>query len=260
MTGESAVLALVALVVALAAAVRSTWSPCGLSMLSTITPLGESGRGRRFAATAAWFVAGAVLGGMCLGALGAALAASVGALHLPAATRIALGAAGCAWAASADAGARALAVPVHHRQVNERWLDHFRPWVYGMGFGWQIGVGLATYIMTAGVYLLVLLGALSASPLAAFGVATAFGTVRGVAVLLGRGIRDPETLRAFHRRFAAIGPWSRRAVTGVELGAALVLLALVWWPAAAGAALAAVVVVRARLGRRHGLRVARAQR
>ena len=45
-------------------------------------------------------------------------------------------------------------LPWHHRQVNEQWLDHYRPWLYGVGFGWQIGCGLATYIMTASVYLM----------------------------------------------------------------------------------------------------------
>ena len=54
-------------VIALAAAVRSTWSPCGLSMLSQITPVAEAGRHQRFGRTAAWFVAGAVLGGLTLG-------------------------------------------------------------------------------------------------------------------------------------------------------------------------------------------------
>src|SRR3546814_9872959 len=34
---------------AVAAAIRSTWSPCGLSMLSTITPIGEQGRNQRWA-------------------------------------------------------------------------------------------------------------------------------------------------------------------------------------------------------------------
>jgi len=37
--------------VALAAAVRSTWSPCGLSMLSTVTPVAERARGHRYGAT-----------------------------------------------------------------------------------------------------------------------------------------------------------------------------------------------------------------
>ena len=36
-------------VIALAAAARSTWSPCGLSMLSQLTPLGEAGRGQKYA-------------------------------------------------------------------------------------------------------------------------------------------------------------------------------------------------------------------
>ena len=54
--------------------------------------------------------------------------------------------------------------PIHHRQVNERWLDQFRPWVYGAGFGWQIGAGLATYIKTCAVYLMIVLAALCGQP------------------------------------------------------------------------------------------------
>src|SRR5688572_6047257 len=77
-----ALLVALASLVAVAAAVRSTWSPCGLSMLSTITPIGEQGRNHRYAGTATWFVLGAVLGGATLGAGGALLAAVVGALDL----------------------------------------------------------------------------------------------------------------------------------------------------------------------------------
>ena len=65
----TALLVTLAAVVAVAAAIRSTWSPCGLSMLSTITPLGESGRRNRWAVTATWFVGGATLGGATLGAV-----------------------------------------------------------------------------------------------------------------------------------------------------------------------------------------------
>ena len=46
-----------------AAAARSTWSPCGLSMLSSITPFGEHGRRHRYAVTATWYLVGAVAGG-----------------------------------------------------------------------------------------------------------------------------------------------------------------------------------------------------
>ena len=67
---------------ALVAAARSTWSPCGLSMLSTITPMGERARRYTYGGTAAWFVVGAVLGGVTLGAATAVLAAGVSALDL----------------------------------------------------------------------------------------------------------------------------------------------------------------------------------
>ena len=59
-----------AALLAVAVTVRSTWSPCGLSMLSTVTPLAERGRGPPLRATAAWFVVGAIAGGATLGAGG----------------------------------------------------------------------------------------------------------------------------------------------------------------------------------------------
>src|SRR5262245_28638289 len=58
-TMMSTLIPVLGVVVAVAAAVRSTWSPCGLSMLSSITPFGERSRGHRYSVTAAWFVVGA---------------------------------------------------------------------------------------------------------------------------------------------------------------------------------------------------------
>ena len=66
----TACLLLAAAVVTIGAAARSTWSPCGLSMLASITPLSERGRGHRYRSTAGWFVAGATVGGATLGAVG----------------------------------------------------------------------------------------------------------------------------------------------------------------------------------------------
>ena len=60
-------------------------------------------------------------------------------------------------AAASDARLGGFHLPFHSRQVNERWLDQFRPWVYGAGFGWQIGAGLVTYIKTAALYLMMVL-------------------------------------------------------------------------------------------------------
>jgi hypothetical protein len=227
------------LVVTMAAAARSTWSPCGLSMLSTITPLGERGRGQRYRSVAVWFVAGGTLGGLTLGAAMAGGAALVHLLAPSAAVTLALAVLAAGLGAVSDSAPGGRALPIHRRQVNELWLDQFRPWVYGAGFGWQIGTGLATYITTAAVYLLVVLGALSTTPWAAFGLGVLFGLARGLAVLLGRRIEAPAQLLDFHRRFDALGPRVRRAVIAVQAVVAAGLAAVLWPPLGA----AAVVIV-----------------
>ena len=118
--------------------------------------------------------------------------------------------------------------------MNERWLDGYRPWVYGAGFGWQIGAGLATYIMTAAVYLLVVLGAVSGRPWAALALGALFGLVRGLAVLLGRGVTSPSALHAVHRRMARWAPVSATLTSAVEAAVALVAAAWLVLAAAGG--------------------------
>jgi hypothetical protein len=44
--------------------------------------------------------------------------------------------------------------------------------------------------------------------------------VRGLSVLLGRNITDPEALRAFHRRFVDAGPKVNRITVLIEVVAA----------------------------------------
>lgn len=232
-------LAVGACVLAVAAAVRSTWSPCGLSMLSSITPIGERGRGGRYRVTASWFSAGAVLGGVTLGVGTAGASLLVGVAGLGAPTRTALAAAAAFLAGAADLGLLGFRLPVLRRQVNERWLDRYRPWVYGAGFGWQIGTGFATYVMTAGVFACVAAAALTCSPWFAGAVGVGFGSVRGLAVWCGARIADPVSLQRAHRRFEA---WRRPVwlgVVGVEGAVGVLLAALLWTP---GLVVAAVVV------------------
>jgi hypothetical protein len=241
----TSLIAVLGAVVAVAAAVRSTWSPCGLSMLSSITPFGERSRGHRYGATATWFVVGSVLGGACLGTVAAALAAVAAAGHLsshPAwlAGGVAVVAAG---AVAVDAGLFGDLIPIWRRQVNDAWLSRYRSWVYGAGFGWQLGVGLATYIMTAAVFALPILAAATADPLTAFGICTLFGLVRGVAVLLTARAGSPAQLRALHRRFAELGPTVRWAVIAVEM-TVLVAVVAAQWPLA-GAVVAAAAAAGA---------------
>jgi hypothetical protein len=216
-------------------------------MLSTITPLGERAKGHRYRTTAGWFVLGSTLGGATLGVMTALMADGVRSLQASSAAlgTVALGAA--VVAAGSDAGAFGIRVPIHRRQVNERWLDQYRPWVYAAGFGWQIGTGLFTYITTAAVYLMIVLAALTADPVTAFVLGTGFGLLRGLAVLLTRHLTSPAALLAFHRRFTAAGPWVGRAVTATEVAASAVLAGLFWSPVALGLVAAAACLATIRL-------------
>jgi hypothetical protein len=220
-------LVVLGLAVAVSAAARSTWSPCGLSMLSSLTPLAERGRGHRYRTTAAWFIVGGLIGGCALGATAALFALAVRAMAPSHNLVLGLVALAALIAFASDLELFGFRLPIHHRQVNERWLDQFRGWVYGIGFGFQIGMGLATYIMTAALYLLIVVGSLSQSVVVALTLGAAFGLVRGLAVLLGRTITNPETLRSFHRRFSAVGSQVRLVTIAVEGGcAAACVLAL----------------------------------
>jgi hypothetical protein len=209
------------IVIALVAAVRSTWSPCGLSMLSQLTPMAEAGRGRAFGKTAAWFVAGAMLGGCTLGAAIAVGADLCAASRLGTTAAVALVAISALAAAAVDARVLGFGPPFVRRQVNQDWLLEYRSWVYGGGFGWQIGAGITTYVMTAAVPLMIVIGVLGARPAAAFGIGLLFGFVRGLAVLLTARLRSPAALTSFHRRFAALAEPVRRAVIAVEVAVAV---------------------------------------
>jgi hypothetical protein len=210
---------------AVAAALRSTWSPCGLSMLSKITPMAEPTRNYTYRGTVAWFVAGATLGGATLGLPVALAAAGVGALDLSPEVALAVAGLAAAVTAASDANLGGFRLPGHRRQVDDTWLDTYRSWVYGGGFGWQIGVGLATFIVTAAVYLTMVLAALTGSPAAAFAICVLFGFVRGLAVLISRHATSPERLGQLHQRFDALAPVSRRLTIGFEVVLAVVALA-----------------------------------
>src|SRR5258706_11051335 len=109
-------------------------------MLSSITPFGERGRNNRFGVTTTFFVAGAVGGGVALGA-------TVGLLGLlavpdrPTAILVTLAALALI-GAMLDARAFGVRLPTIRRQVDERWLQRYRGWVYGIGFGAQLGAAL----------------------------------------------------------------------------------------------------------------------
>lgn len=240
------VLLLAASAIAMVAALRSTWSPCGVSMLSTITPVTERAKGHRYGTTAAAFAVGAVLGGLCLGLGAAALAGLVGLVGLTGTQAVATLAALAAVTAAADARLGGFALPGTTRQVNELWFGRYRAWVYASGFGWQIGVGLATFLTTAAVYLTIAAAALTGEPVVALALGTLFGTVRGLVVFAGWRLRDMAALMAFHRRFDALDQPTRWATVAAQLAVGAVLAATVWGPVVAvvgAGALGAAVAV-----------------
>jgi hypothetical protein len=67
--------------------------------------------------------------------------------------------AGCA----IESGAGRLRIPTVRRQVNEDWLHSYRGWVYGLGFGFQLGVGVISVVTTVTVYVTMVFALLSAS-------------------------------------------------------------------------------------------------
>jgi hypothetical protein len=216
-------------------------------MLSVITPLQEQGRGNRFRATALWFLLGATVGGAMLGGLMAVLAAGWARLIPSLEDALVITTFAALIAVVSDGKLFGFQLPGHDRQVNERWLDQYRSWVYGGGFGWQIGIGFATYIMTAGLYLLVLVAAGGASTSGALILGTVFGLVRGLAVFAAREVTSLDALNDLHRRFEQWRQPVRKItiavialvglIAGLAAGSPLALVGMVAVVAAAVAAL-----------------------
>jgi MFS family permease len=234
------------IVVVLAVAARSTWSPCGVSMLSTLTPMSERARGHRWWLTAAWYIVGGVVGGTAVGLLVAPLAALVGAVQPAPSLVAAVVAAAALLAMATDLRLGRWRLPGHTRQVDEVWITKYRRWVYTAGFGAQIGFGFATVFMTGALYLMVVLMAATGDPLTAVWLAAFFGGVRGAAIVAGCRIDNPATLRSFHRRFEDLAGWSIALVVAVEAAVVVAVVATVgsavWGLVVAGVPLAVFAV------------------
>jgi hypothetical protein len=163
-------------------------------MLGSITPLGERGRGRVWGRTVIALIAGGALGGVLIGALAGGVGETVvKLLHPSEGARVYALAAVLAAAFLMDVAGK---IPTPRRQVNEDWLNMYRDWVYGLGFGVQLGSGLATIVTTASIFALVGAAALAGSVATGALVGGAFGLLRTATVLLGMRVSTFEASAA----------------------------------------------------------------
>lgn len=202
-------------------------------MLSSITPLGERGRASRWSVTVSAYVLGSALGGTALGAALGGLGQLLP-LQRPAVAAAALALlAGLAVPAVAVETGRLPPLPTWQRQVDEDWLHRYRGWLYGFGYGVQLGVGLVTIVTSPLLYAALALAVLTGSPLGGALVGFSFGLARALPVLALRRVTTAAALGAAHRRLEALAP-AGSTTAATTLGAvavAAVLLLLTGVPA-----------------------------
>jgi hypothetical protein len=188
-------------------------------VLGSITPLGERGRQARWAITTGAYLLGSTAAGTALGAL-AGLLGSVTIDGLGTAPRLGILAAAALAGALLDSGRAPLRLPSVRRQVDDAWMREYRGWVYGLGFGFQLGLGVVTIVTSATVYLTFLAAFLAGGPGAGALVGLVFGLARALPLLAVRDVRTPRQLGAVEARLRRLEPPARRLALGAQLALA----------------------------------------
>ncbi|MGQ0805373.1 MAG: urease accessory protein UreH domain-containing protein [Actinomycetota bacterium] len=192
-------------------------------MLASINPLVERSKNSRFAITFTAFVIGSLAGGALFGAVAGGAGAAVRAVApwSRGATAIAVVVV-CVVALVLDLRLVGLRPPTVRRQVNEDWLTEYRGWVYGLGFGFQLGMGVVTIVTTATVYVTFVFAFLTGSLPFGIVIGTVFGLVRALPMVLVTRVREPAELRRTVRRAQAWAPIAQRAAVASLLAAGTV--------------------------------------
>lgn len=187
-------------------------------MLSSIHPFGERARQQRYGLTVVAYMLGTLAGGLVLGGGLAIVAIPVPSTILTTTMALAALLVSAVW----DLAGRK--VPSLERQVDETWLSRYRGWVYGVGYGFQLGVGFATFVKSALTYGFAIAAVFSGSPTAALLVGAVFGLARGVSILSTARISSPTDLRSFFDTLtrssqvvARAGAFSVLALAGLSL-------------------------------------------
>lgn len=193
---------LIALVIALGAAVRGNWSPCGESLQAQIHPLGERSRGNIWGVTITSFTISSMIAGGLVTSLLAAIGSTLGL-----ATGSALAITAILGIAAGGLDLSGIKPPTPTRQVNENWIGRYRGWVYGAAFGAQLGVGFSVFVMSWGYYAMLGAAFVSGSWVGGALIGAIFGLGRGILLLLAGFVNEPQQLAKFHRRLMEVkGP------------------------------------------------------
>ena len=195
-------------------------------MLASITPLGERARRSNWTTTTSFYM----LGTSAAGAAGGALAGLLGSLLLGGVSvAVRLGIVSAALVLGLLVELVRGRVPGPRRQVNELWLQRYRGWVYGLGFGAQLGAGVTTIVVSSAVYAVWLAALVSGRGSTGVLIGACAGALRGATVLAGARAVTPQGLVALHRGLARWGAPVRACGLAAQLALtfAAVLVAVV---------------------------------
>ena len=191
-------------------------------MLGSISPVGEASRNQRWGVTATAYTLASIAGGALMGALlGAAGQALFVAVRVAPGARLLMLATLVLVAAGLDARVFGWILPTYHRQVDERWLTTYRGWVYGAGFGFQLGTGVATIVPSAVTYATLAAALLAGSLPAGLIIGATFGTMRSVPLLLTGRLRTAERLYGATRWIAEAAPRMTRVTVAGQAALAV---------------------------------------
>jgi hypothetical protein len=194
-------------------------------MLGSISPVGEASRGQRWWLTATAYTVASLLAGAATGLLFGLVGSGLFRV-VPTPTPVRLGglavllAVGALW----DTQRLPWRLPSWRRQVDERWLTTYRGWIYGAGFGFQLGTGLVTIVPSAVTYVMWVAALLTASVPGGLAVGVVFGLVRSIPLLLTAGLRSAAALHATTRRITDAEPAARSLTILGQVGTAAVAL------------------------------------
>ena len=196
-------------------------------MLSSISPLGERARAARWGLTVTAYVVGSLLGGTLLGIVAGAVGSALPAHWLTSPAAV--------WAVVAllllglvlDLRSGQLGPPSWRRQVDEAWLARYRGWVYGLGFGVQLGLGVVTIVTSSTVYATVVMAAVTGSVGAGALVGAVFGLVRSLPALALWRVESRADLHRVFERLERLRAGADAAARTALVGAAVAVPALV---------------------------------